>query len=261
MEVHHPHGHHGPKNWKEYITEFLMLFAAVSLGFLAENIREGFIERHRSHELAIALKTDVEQDIEKIKALIINREEVLVSAKRAVNDVEENGFKRSDVVQYRNLLRTAYYWSYFEPTTANLDQIINSGSLRYFKNKDLIRAVSNYRNLINVVESRNEREKQYFYDVMQPIVVNYLNLSPMDTVHFTGNITPKDFFYKIDSGHINIRTKDLVLFDNSPETRFKVLNAFRSFSVNLTNTIRISSKPFLLEAENLVMLLNKELED
>lgn len=88
MEVHHPHGHHGPKNWKEHITEFLMLFAAVSLGFLAENIREGFIERHRSHELAIALKTDVEQDIEKIKALIINREEVLVSAKRAVNDVE-----------------------------------------------------------------------------------------------------------------------------------------------------------------------------
>ena len=83
----------------------------------------------------------------------------------------------------------------------------------------------------------------------------------MDTVHFTGSITPKDFFYKIDSGHIYIKTKDLVLFDNSTETRFKVLNAFRSFSVNLTNTIRISSKPFLLEAQNLVKLLNKELED
>jgi len=260
MEVHHSHGHHGPKKTKEYFIEFLMLFAAVSLGFLAENIREGFIERHRSHELAIALRTDVEQDVEKIKALIINREEVLLSAKLAVYDVEQNGFKKSDVVQYRNLLRSAYYWSYFEPTTANLDQIINSGSLRYFKSNDLIKAVANYRNLINVVQSRNEREKQYFYDVMQPMVINYLNLSPMDTVHFTGDITPKDFFYKIDSGLININTKNLVLFDNSPATKFKVLNAYRSFSVNLTNTIRISSKPFLKEAENLIVLLNKELE-
>lgn len=261
MEVHHPHGHHGPKKGKEYMLEFLMLFAAVSLGFLAENIREGFIERHRSHELALALRTDVQQDVEKVKALIINRGEVLLATKLAVNDVEKNGFRKSDVIQYRNLLRSAYYWSYFEPTTANLDQIINSGSLRYFKNKDLIKAVSNYRNLINVVESRNEREKQYFYDVMQPMVINYLNLSPMDTTHFTGTITPKDFFYKIDSGLINIKTKELVLFDNSPANRFKVLNAYRSFSVNLTNTIRISSKPFLEEAEHLIELLNNELEE
>ena len=38
MEVHH-HSHH-PKKWKEYITEFLMLFLAVTLGFLAEYLRE-----------------------------------------------------------------------------------------------------------------------------------------------------------------------------------------------------------------------------
>jgi hypothetical protein len=83
----------------------------------------------------------------------------------------------------------------------------------------------------------------------------------MDTSHFTGDITPLDFFNKIDSGQINIKTKDLVLFDDSAETRFKVLNAFRSFGLNLKNTIRISGKPFLLEAQNLVKLLNKELED
>ena len=40
MEVHHSHKNHGKKNWKEHITEFFMLFLAVSLGFLAENYRE-----------------------------------------------------------------------------------------------------------------------------------------------------------------------------------------------------------------------------
>jgi pilus assembly protein TadC len=48
MEVHH-HSHH-PKKWKEYFTEFFMLFAAVTLGFLAENMREHQIEKERERQ-------------------------------------------------------------------------------------------------------------------------------------------------------------------------------------------------------------------
>jgi len=39
MEVHHPHHPTHKKKWSEYIIEFLMLFAAVTLGFFAENVR------------------------------------------------------------------------------------------------------------------------------------------------------------------------------------------------------------------------------
>ena len=47
MEVHHSHHHagHAKKKFQEYITEFLMLFAAVTLGFFAENKREHYVER------------------------------------------------------------------------------------------------------------------------------------------------------------------------------------------------------------------------
>ena len=58
MEVHHHAGHHGPKKWKEYITEFLMLFLAVTLGFLAENIREVYVEKERAHELIVQLQSE-----------------------------------------------------------------------------------------------------------------------------------------------------------------------------------------------------------
>ena len=41
MEVHHhPGPHHGKKQWREYFLEFMMIFLAVTLGFLAENLRE-----------------------------------------------------------------------------------------------------------------------------------------------------------------------------------------------------------------------------
>ena len=41
MEVHHhPDLHHKKKKIKEYFLEFLMIFLAVTLGFIAENVRE-----------------------------------------------------------------------------------------------------------------------------------------------------------------------------------------------------------------------------
>ena len=60
MEVHH-HSHH-PKKWKEYISEFLMLFLAVSLGFLAENLREEQIIEHQTESVIAQLRLELMQD-------------------------------------------------------------------------------------------------------------------------------------------------------------------------------------------------------
>jgi hypothetical protein len=60
MEVHHKH--HAPKKWSEYLTEFFMLFAAVTLGFFAENQREHYIERHREEEYMQSLLEDLVKD-------------------------------------------------------------------------------------------------------------------------------------------------------------------------------------------------------
>ncbi len=68
MEVHH-HSHK-PKNWKEYITEFIMLFAAVTLGFLAENLREHQIIEHRKDQNLMAMIDDLKQDSIEIEARI-----------------------------------------------------------------------------------------------------------------------------------------------------------------------------------------------
>ena len=49
MEVHH-HSHlpHQSKPWKQYLTEGLMIFVAVSLGYAAENIRHHYIEEKKA---------------------------------------------------------------------------------------------------------------------------------------------------------------------------------------------------------------------
>lgn len=56
MEIHkHPHHVTHKKKWGEYILEFLMLFLAVFLGFIAENIREHYVENERTKEYAQSL--------------------------------------------------------------------------------------------------------------------------------------------------------------------------------------------------------------
>ncbi len=56
MEVHHhPDIHHKPKKWKEYFLEFVMIFLAVTLGFIAENLREHITDRQRKNNILQAL--------------------------------------------------------------------------------------------------------------------------------------------------------------------------------------------------------------
>src|SRR5664279_2631351 len=62
MEVHHhPDLHHKPKKWKEYFLEFLMIFLAVTMGFIAENIREHFTEARIAHQNLEAYRNDLLQ--------------------------------------------------------------------------------------------------------------------------------------------------------------------------------------------------------
>ena len=75
MEVHHPHHPTHKKKWSEYIIEFVMLFTAVTLGFFAENIREGIAEKHKTEELKRAIVYDLKKEL-------IELEEYKVQIKR-----------------------------------------------------------------------------------------------------------------------------------------------------------------------------------
>ncbi len=66
MEVHH-HPHVEKKNFKEYFLEFLMIFLAVTMGFIAENIRESFSDRENEKVYMESLVQDVKDDINQIK--------------------------------------------------------------------------------------------------------------------------------------------------------------------------------------------------
>jgi hypothetical protein len=62
MEPHPPHHVTHKKKWTEYLLEFFMLFLAVFLGFVAENIRETFVNKEKAHHYIQNLVADLKAD-------------------------------------------------------------------------------------------------------------------------------------------------------------------------------------------------------
>ena len=79
MEVHHPHHPTHKKKWSEYIIEFVMLFAAVTLGFFAENVREHNIAKKNTNYSLVTLYKDIQTDSVKVSLAIRNRDIVFKS--------------------------------------------------------------------------------------------------------------------------------------------------------------------------------------
>jgi hypothetical protein len=60
METHAHALHRAPGHgWKHYLFEFLMLFMAVTLGFIVENFREHIVEHKRATQFLQSMLVDV----------------------------------------------------------------------------------------------------------------------------------------------------------------------------------------------------------
>ena len=70
MEVHH-HPHVEKKSFKEYVLEGLMIFLAVSMGFIAENIRENITKHEKEHHLMEMLVEDLKADLPRLDSAIV----------------------------------------------------------------------------------------------------------------------------------------------------------------------------------------------
>jgi hypothetical protein len=155
MEVHH-HSHH-PKKWKEYITEFLMLFLAVSLGFMAENIREHQIEKQREIAYLQNVHEDLKLDLINIDDVISSNTIRLQAMDTLFKLINNNTITNEDVYYYiRNLALRAT----FESSHVGLDQIKSAGGLRMVKNPEIISGIQEYERALDALNKlENVRER------------------------------------------------------------------------------------------------------
>lgn len=176
MEVHHhTHPTHEKKTWKDYFWEFLMLFLAVFCGFLAEYQLEHKIERERAGELAKNFYEELKNDSITAQLKVQNR----LKQETALKDIVQY-FKDSSLthVSKKFVLDFEYGVSFrtptvFEPRTIMLEQLKNSGSLRYFKNEELQRLIGDLTVSVRNIYDRQALETQVRINDLNPIIVHH----------------------------------------------------------------------------------------
>ncbi|GAC1598353.1 MAG: hypothetical protein NVS3B19_20510 [Ginsengibacter sp.] len=181
MEVHkHPHHVTHKKKWGEYLLEFFMLFLAVFLGFVAENIREHYVEKQQVKVLATALLTDLQKDTAQINFLEKNRldremrlDSFFVLLHTPNKEINKNIFYR--------LLRRIYGIYSFSQSRATIDQLKNAGYLRYFSDNKLLHYLSDYEFAIQDYKA-DENIGMKWYDKFIEFTINNVDQDIIDNI-------------------------------------------------------------------------------
>ena len=246
MEV-HPHTHTERKKFTHYLWEFLMLFLAVFCGFLAENIREHKVERDRAYEFAELLVDDLKKDTGQLTYELKQIDFVaprIDTFRTLAQTKNPSDFRGGTWYYYARF--TSWYFS-FNSNNATIEQLKSSGSLRYFKNKEVVNAIAQYDKICRSIKE--------LYNYEQPVINNTIELRNkiFNAVNFDPVMDFNTSREKIDS----FMQKEIKFLNNSSAMLIELANYCQITVVDYK-----SRKAFYLKAlklaSDLLNLLRKE---
>ena len=173
MEVHH-HPHVEKKSFKEYLLEGLMIFLAVSMGFIAENIREHISDKEKEKVFIESLVEDLEADQKYLKEQGIYFTERLQQLDTLITllNTKERITNTNDFYYYGRL---ATRYTSLVLHTGTIDEVKNSGGLRLIRKKGLPKKIIEYYNQLPIIKeyevrlmSIDENYRRIFIDIIDP---------------------------------------------------------------------------------------------
>lgn len=171
MEVHkHPHHVTHKKKWGEYVLEFLMLFIAVFLGFVAENFREHQVEKERGNQYIQSLYEDLKVDTLRLGFLINSDKDKIAGLSNMMScyDTVTKNLKSTSCMGI--LVKHSKTNAAFQVTDRTLRQLENAGGFRLL-GKDEADSILGYQSLYR----RYQNFETTIFQTAQDNVRNTLN--------------------------------------------------------------------------------------
>ena len=164
METHAHHLHRAPgkQSW-HYFYEFLMLFLAVSCGFLAENVRETNVEHRREEEFMKSLVEDLQSDTSQFSSIKIFRLDRLNRMDSIMLFFHDHSNGPVPVYGYALANKLFGHAGFFQ-NSGTLDQSKNSGGLRLIRHRNVVDSIESYDQQIKRVALRDIYETDFSFD-------------------------------------------------------------------------------------------------
>ena len=251
MEVHHhPNVGHGPKKWKEYFFEYLMIVMAVTTGFFAESFREYKTDREKESKAIESVIKCLASDTVQLNNIIY--------ANTKMNESFDNfiKLKNADLLAEENKKMfyqngTAFYqdW-YFKMNDAAIQQIKYSGMLRLIKKQNIIDSIFGYE-LKNKVTTAQEAD---CYVLFKTSILDYRNATDFTHLRDSNVVS-----YSITNNYVSFHYKDAsrLPITSDKEKLNLVFNNATITSVAIEAYIQFMQEQ-LDYARRLIETLNKE---
>jgi hypothetical protein len=161
MEAHHPQRVTHKKKWVEYLLEFFMLFLAVFLGFVAENVRESHVEKHKEIEFIKSLTADLNDDIHNLDSMIAYEHAGIHQLDTMINLLDDPVLAKQNGDELYYVGRQVPRAQPFPVNSRTVDQLKSSGGFLLIRNIEASNQIIKYYNqfiLIKLLESNYNSE-------------------------------------------------------------------------------------------------------
>jgi hypothetical protein len=243
MEVHHhPDLHHNNKKFKEFFLEFIMIFLAVTLGFIAENVREG-ISRHEQEENYIqGLFTDLKEDTASMHTVINENEAKMDSLEKLGRLVNADFSAPANRIKLYYGSQMIGYFSLFKSNDATMMQLKTSG-LQLIKKDHVADSIAKYDVKLKIIYAT------------EAVYTNATNVTLESSQQLLDLLVTEDSnYFDTSTGFKNIL---LPLYEDSQSSLPRFFNKI-DFEIGATRLYINNIKKVLPYAERLIAYLKKE---
>lgn len=156
MHIHPPHK--SGSDFKEHILHFFMLFMAVVLGALAENLREHYLDKTKEKEYLSSLIIDLGNDGVNLSKCINARSEKTEVGNKLISLLSQDKITNEKDIYYYTRLMTKV--ETFEGVDGALNQLQFSDGLRLIENNEIINKINEYLYIRKSIYALNATEEE-----------------------------------------------------------------------------------------------------
>ena len=234
------------EKFQNHFLQFFMLFMAVFLGFLADNLRDSFIEKRFENEMIASLIKDIELDKANIKTIIEFNEFRIKKLDSLSNLCFNYHQHKNDYELYEQYDIVNGDPFFFIPNEQTLSQLEQTGGLRLIKSKPVVREILKY----DYRKIELESHKFYFNNAQNTAVE--LGLRLFNQLPFKQKID-----YRRKTGLVWNKPFNDTLLNSDPVLIKEFANRVYSYQITVEyyNSMLIHTEK---SADSLLVKLNKE---
>lgn len=217
MEVHHhPQIEHKHKPWKEYLLEGLMIFIAVMMGFIAENIREGITNREHVKELVSQLVRDLKNDTLQLNQSRQGELKILDANDSLVALLQQPIAKTSLDRLQPLIIRSHNFWPFY-PSDGAIGAIKNELHLKQFASSRIIELIAAYEKRIELLKTVEDITLLYQRTYLDPFLLQHFTPASLEAAFSKTPIATTEFLNMKQDDLTQMASKMILMRTNTNE--------------------------------------------